>query len=155
MWQKDGYTFDAGPTVITDPPCLEELWALSGQTMADDVTLEPVTPFYRLMWNDGTAFDYSQRRRSAGESRSPRSIPADVAGYRRFLDYAAGVYQEGYVKLGAMPFLDFAVDAQGRAGDDAATRRGGRSIRSCQASSATKSCARRCRSTPCWSAAIR
>lgn len=26
VWEKDGFTFDAGPTVITDPPCLHELW---------------------------------------------------------------------------------------------------------------------------------
>ena len=57
VWKKDGFTFDAGPTVITDPNCLEELWGLSGQKLADDVTLEPVMPFYRLMWNDGTVFD--------------------------------------------------------------------------------------------------
>jgi phytoene desaturase len=107
VWHRDGFTFDAGPTVITDPDCLKELWALSGQDMADDVTLEPVMPFYRLMWNDGTVFDYSN-----DDAELDRQIaaldPADVAGYRRFLDYSAGVYREGYVKLGAVPFLDFA-----------------------------------------------
>ena len=106
VWQKDGYTFDAGPTVITDPPCLEELWALSGQKMADDVTLAPVSPFYRLMWNDGTAFDYTNDDEALEKSIAALD-PDDVAGYRRFLDYADGVYQEGYVKLGAVPFLDF------------------------------------------------
>jgi phytoene desaturase len=106
VWHRDGFTFDAGPTVITDPDCLKELWALSGQDMAADVTLEPVMPFYRLMWNDGTVFDYSN-----DDTELDRQIaaldPADVAGYRRFLDYSAGVYREGYVKLGAVPFLDF------------------------------------------------
>ena len=58
-WEKDGFTFDGGPTVITDPPCLEELWALSGHKMADDIELMPVFPFYRLNWPDGTNFDYS------------------------------------------------------------------------------------------------
>jgi hypothetical protein len=56
---KIGFTFDGGPTVITDPPCLEELWALSGHKMSDDVELMPVFPFYRLNWPDGTNFDYS------------------------------------------------------------------------------------------------
>jgi phytoene desaturase len=107
VWHKEGHVFDAGPTVITDPPCLEQLWALSGQRMADDVTLEPVTPFYRLMWNDGISFDYSNDD-GALEAAIASLDPADVAGYRRFLDYAAGVYQEGYVKLGAVPFLHFA-----------------------------------------------
>ena len=99
VWQKDGYTFDAGPTVITDPPCLEELWALSGQKMADDVTLAPVSPFSRLMWNDGTAFDYSND--DALEKRIAALNPDDVAGYHRFLKYAERL-PEGYVKLGAV-----------------------------------------------------
>ncbi|MEO7813833.1 MAG: phytoene desaturase family protein, partial [Sphingomicrobium sp.] len=107
VWHKDGYTFDAGPTVITDPPCLEELWALSGSKMADDVTLAPVSPFYRLMWNDGVQFDYSNDD-VALEKAIAQLNPDDVAGYHRFLKYAEGVYQEGYVKLGAVPFLDFA-----------------------------------------------
>src|SRR3546814_7157129 len=58
-WKRDGFTLDAGPTVITDPPCLEELWALSGQKMAEDVDMIPGMPFYRLNWPDGTHFDYS------------------------------------------------------------------------------------------------
>ncbi|ATP17235.1 hypothetical protein BV87_01745 [Sphingobium yanoikuyae] len=52
-WEREGYIFDAGPTVITDPACLEELWMLSGNRMDEDVTLKPVSPFYRLVWNDG------------------------------------------------------------------------------------------------------
>ena len=107
VWKKDGFTFDAGPTVITDPNCLEELWGLSGQKLADDVTLEPVMPFYRLMWNDGTVFDYSNDDSSLTKQIAALN-PADVEGYRKFLRYSAGVFEEGYVKLGAVPFLDFA-----------------------------------------------
>ncbi|MBB6427928.1 phytoene desaturase [Sphingopyxis sp. JAI128] len=106
-WQKDGFTFDAGPTVITDPPCLEELWALSGQNMASDVELVPVAPFYRLNWPDGTNFDYSNDE-AALRAEIARLHPADVAGYDRFLEYSKGVYEQGYVKLGAVAFLDFA-----------------------------------------------
>jgi phytoene desaturase len=106
-WERDGFVFDAGPTVITDPACLQELWALSGRDMAADVALEPVMPFYRLNWVDGTNFDYSN-----DEAQLTREIaklnPDDVAGYQRFLQYSAGVYEEGYVKLGHVAFLDFA-----------------------------------------------
>src|SRR5688572_8932732 len=59
FWQRDGFTFDAGPTAITDPARLRELWELTGHAMADDVELLPVTPFYRLSWPDGTSFDIS------------------------------------------------------------------------------------------------
>ncbi|MBA4764091.1 MAG: phytoene desaturase [Erythrobacter sp.] len=100
------FTFDAGPTVITDPDCLRELWALTGHDMADDIEIMPVMPFYRLNWPDGTNFDYSN-----DEEQLFRGIaelnPGDVAGYQRFLEYAEGVYEEGYVKLGHVPFLDF------------------------------------------------
>ncbi len=106
VWKQDGYTFDAGPTVITDPACLEELWALSGSRMADDVTLLPVDPFYRLIWNDGTVFNYSNDEAQLN-AEIAQLDPADVAGYARFVEYAKGVYEEGYVKLGAVPFLDF------------------------------------------------
>ena len=106
-WVRDGFTFDAGPTVITDPPCLEELWALSGQKMAADVDLLPVMPFYRLNWPDGTNFDYSNDE-AALRAEIAKLHPADVAGYDRFLEYSKGVYEQGYVKLGAVAFLDFA-----------------------------------------------
>lgn len=106
FWERDGFTFDAGPTVITDPACLRELWALSGRDMADDVTLVPISPFYRLHWPDGTIFDYSNDE-AALNAEIVKLNPVDLAGYRRFLDYSAGVYREGYLKLGAVPFLDF------------------------------------------------
>ena len=101
------FTFDAGPTVITDPACLEELWALSGNRMADDVVLEAVQPFYRLHWPDSTSFDYTNDDEVL-RAEIAKLNPADVAGYGRFLDYSAGVYREGYEKLGHVAFLDFA-----------------------------------------------
>ena len=106
-WVKDGFTFDAGPTVITDPPCLQELWALTGQDMAADVDLTPVMPFYRLNWPDGTSFDYSNDE-AALRAEIAKLHPADVEGYDRFLAYSKGVHEQGYVKLGAVAFLDFA-----------------------------------------------
>jgi phytoene desaturase len=106
VWEREGFTFDAGPTVITDPNCLKELWALSGHDLAEDVTLMPVTPFYRLNWPDGTNFDYSNDD-PALMREIAKLDPADVDGYKRFLDYSAGVYREGYEKLGHVAFLDF------------------------------------------------
>lgn len=107
VWERDGFVFDAGPTVITDPPCLQELWALSGRSMDDDVTLAPVMPFYRLNWPDGTNFDYSNDEPQLA-AEIAKLDPADVDGYRRFLDYSTGVYTEGYEKLGHVAFLDLA-----------------------------------------------
>lgn len=106
-WERDGFTFDAGPTVVTDPPCLKELWALSGHDMAEDVELMPVKPFYRLNWTDGTNFDYTNDE-AILNAEIAKLNPRDVAGYADFLKFSAGVFEEGYVKLGSVPFLDFA-----------------------------------------------
>lgn len=105
-WQRDGFTFDAGPTVITDPPCLEELWALSGQKVSDDVDLMPVKPFYRLNWPDGTDYDYANDE-DALRAEIRKISPGDVEGYEKFQEYSRGVEREGYQKLGAVAFQSF------------------------------------------------
>jgi phytoene desaturase len=106
FWEKDGFTFDAGPTVLTAPDTLKELWRLSGRDIGEDVKLVPVSPFYRLSWPDGTRFDYSNDDRQL-RGELARLSPEDVEGYRRFLAYSAGVYEDGYLKLGHVAFLDF------------------------------------------------
>ncbi|MFM8494707.1 MAG: phytoene desaturase [Planctomycetia bacterium] len=106
VYEDGGYIFDAGPTVITAPHCLEELFELSGRRMSDYVRLLPVTPLYRLQWTDGVAFDYVADE--AGLIEQVRRVnPADVDGYRRFADYARQVFAKGYEELGAVPFLHF------------------------------------------------
>ncbi|ARU16358.1 phytoene desaturase [Croceicoccus marinus] len=105
-WERDGFTFDAGPTVITDPDCLRALWKLTDHDMEEDVELVPVMPFYRLNWEDGTNFDYSNDNAQLAREIAKLN-PDDLAGYEEFLQYSEGVWREGYVKLGHVPFLDF------------------------------------------------
>jgi phytoene desaturase len=105
-WNRQGFVFDAGPTVITDPPCLEELWALSGSSIEQDVDLMPVKPFYRLNWPDGTQYDYSNDEEEL-RAEIRKIAPDDLAGYEKFQAYSQGVEKEGYQKLGSVAFLDF------------------------------------------------
>ena len=106
VYQDQGFTFDAGPTVITDPTAIEELFTLAGKRMADYVDLLPVTPFYRLCWEDGQVFDYDNVQARL-EAQIARFNPRDVEGYRRFYAYSRAVFKEGYLKLGTVPFLSF------------------------------------------------
>jgi phytoene desaturase len=106
VYEDQGFTFDAGPTVITDPDCLRELFALTGKSLEDYVELMDVMPFYRLLWEDGYSFNYSNDL-SLNEQQIAAKNPADVEGYKRFLDYADDVLKEGYIKLGTVPFLNF------------------------------------------------
>ncbi len=106
VYKDAGFTFDAGPTVITDPTCLQELFALSGRRLEDYVELLPVAPFYQLRWEDGAVFDYVNDQAEL-DRQIARFSPADVAGYKRFLAYSERLLAEGYVKLGHVPFPDF------------------------------------------------
>jgi phytoene desaturase len=106
VYEQQGFTFDAGPTVITAPECLEELFQIAGRRMADYVELLPVTPFYRLLWDDGDSFDYvgdaAEMRAQIG-ARNPR----DAQGYSDFVAYTKRAFQKGYTELAATPFLRF------------------------------------------------
>jgi len=106
VWEDEGFIFDAGPTVITDPDCLKELFTISGRKIEDYVELMPVNPFYRLVWEDGDVFDYVNDQAELDRQIAARN-PADVEGYRKFHAYSEELYQKGYVELGAVPFLDF------------------------------------------------
>jgi phytoene desaturase len=103
VYREGGHVFDGGPTVITAPQCIEELFALGGRAMGDYVEMLPVRPFYRLLWSDGDGFDYDGDLYDTIRARSP----SDAEGYRRFVDYSRRVYDKGYDELGAAPFLHF------------------------------------------------
>ena len=101
--RQGGHTFDAGPTIITVPSLFEELWALAGRRLADDITLKKLDPFYRIRFADGDHFDYSgDPDRMRAEVR--RVCASDAAGYERFMKEADHCYKLGFVALGAKAF---------------------------------------------------
>ena len=101
--RQDGFTFDAGPTVITAPFLLEELWTLCGRRMADDIDLRPVAPYYRIRFDSGECFDYSGDPQ-AMRAEVARFAPGDVAGYERFLAASEAIYKVGFEQLGHVAF---------------------------------------------------
>lgn len=107
VYEDEGFVFDAGPTVITALPCIEELFDVAGRRMQDAVEMLPVRPFYRLLWEDGDRFDYSSDLSDMLAQMRARS-PQDADGYLRFLDYSRRVFAKGYEELAAAPFLRFA-----------------------------------------------
>jgi phytoene desaturase len=103
VYRQDGYTFDAGPTIITAPFLLEDLWQLCGRRLADDVELRPVAPYYRIRFDDGTAFDYSGDPK-AMRAEVARLAPGDVEGYEEFMRASERIFRVGFEQLGHVPF---------------------------------------------------
>ncbi len=101
--QQDGFTFDAGPTIITMPHFLEELFTLCGKQMKDHVDLRLMSPFYRIRFDDGTHFDYSNDD-AAMEAEIAKFNPADVQGFKRLMKASDKCFDLGFVELGAIPF---------------------------------------------------
>ena len=103
VFRQDGFSFDAGPTVITAPFLLEELFALSGRKMEEYLTLKPVDPWYRVVFPDGRSFDYvGDEERTIDQIR--KFNPRDVDGWRRLKAHADDIYSVGFEKLADVPF---------------------------------------------------
>lgn len=103
VFRQEGFTFDAGPTIVTAPFLFEELWALCGRRFADDVELRHMSPFYRIRFEDGSTFDTSDDP-EAMQREVARFSPADVAGYERFLRVSEETFKIGFERLGHVPF---------------------------------------------------
>jgi phytoene desaturase len=103
VFRQDGFTFDAGPTIITAPFLFEELWRLCNRNLADDVELRSMHPFYRIQFDDGSILDCSADDASMAEQIN-RFAPADLDGYRRFLQASEAIYKVAFERLGAVPF---------------------------------------------------
>ena len=103
VYRQDGFTFDAGPTIVTAPFLLEELWKLCGRKLSDDVTLVPVSPFYRIRFQDGSNFDYSGDARAMRDEIA-RFSPGDVDGYDAYMKASEEIFKVGFERLGDVPF---------------------------------------------------
>jgi phytoene desaturase len=96
---QGGHRFDLGPTIVTVPQSLRELWAACGRDFNRDVTLVPMDPFYKILWQDGSTFTARQGD-AAMEAEVARLSPGDLAGYRAFLRDAEKRYLFGFEDLG-------------------------------------------------------
>jgi phytoene desaturase len=103
VFRQDGFTFDAGPTIVTAPFLFEELWQLCGRRLADEVDLRPISPFYQIRFHDGAVFNYSGDV-DAMRAEVARFNPADVRGYERFMAASERIYEVGFEQLGRVPF---------------------------------------------------
>jgi len=103
VYRQDGYTFDAGPTIITAPYLFEDLWKLCGKRLADDVTFQALDPFYDVRFDDGDVFRYTVDLEQM-RAQIARIEPDDVAGFDRFLQRSREIYEVAFRDLAEQPF---------------------------------------------------
>jgi phytoene desaturase len=103
VYRQNGFVFDGGPTVITAPFLLEELWELCGKRMSDRIDMRSVSPFYRVRFHDGQVFDY-QGDAEVMREQIRKFNPDDVEGYERFLRMSEQIFKVGFEQLSHVPF---------------------------------------------------
>ncbi len=107
VYEQNGFRFDGGPTVITAPWLIEELFALAGRNPADYLTLLPLDPFYRIFFHDGDSFEYTgDQARMLAEIRRTSLFPADPAGYLELSELTEKIFAKGFTELADTPFLN-------------------------------------------------
>lgn len=107
VFKQDGFTFDAGPTIITAPFVLEELWKFAGRNFHDDVKLKSLDPFYVIRFDDGSTFT-NRDNVAAMREEVARISPEDVKGYEAFMRESEAIYKVGFEQLGHVPFASLA-----------------------------------------------
>jgi phytoene desaturase len=109
VFKDQGFTFDAGPTVVTAPYLFDELFELVGRRREDYVEFLPVDPFYRVEFDPsqgGGHFDYvGEEERILEQIR--KFNPADVDGYLKMVDHMRRIFEVGYMQLADVPFGKF------------------------------------------------
>ena len=80
VFEKNGFKFDAGPTVITAPYLINELFQLFGKKAEDYLNIKPLQTWYQFVFEDGYKFDYSGDEKEMKRQISEVS-DEDVDGY--------------------------------------------------------------------------
>jgi len=103
VFKKNGFTFDAGPTVITAPYLIEELFELFNKKPRDYMKLTPLNTWYRFIFEDGDKFDYS-----GDEEKMKKQIREinedDVKGYEKLVKFTKKIFDKGFTELADVPF---------------------------------------------------
>jgi phytoene desaturase len=106
VFERNGFKHDAGPTVITAPFLLEELFTLFQEKLEDHIKLVPLTPWYRFYFSDKTTFDYGGTLEDT-LAEIDKIEPKDKAGYLKLLKHSQNIFDIAFTKLSATPFHQF------------------------------------------------
>ena len=103
VFKKNGFTFDGGPTVITAPYLINELFELFNKNPKEYINLVPLKTWYRFVFDDGLSFDYSGNE-SQMKNQIERISKDDVIGYQNLLKFTKKIFDKGFSELADVPF---------------------------------------------------
>ena len=103
VFKKNGFTFDGGPTVITAPHLIYELFHLFNKNPQNYIKISPLDTWYRFVFEDGFKFDYSGNEQNM-KDQIKKINPEDVVGYEKLINFTKKIFDKGFTELSAVPF---------------------------------------------------
>ena len=103
VFKKNNFIYDGGPTVVTAPYLLEELFALFNKNISDYVKIVPLELWYRFVFEDGSSFDYSGNEVSM-KNQIENLSKDDFSGYEKLLSFTEKIFDKGFTELSTKPF---------------------------------------------------
>ena len=103
VFKKNGFTFDGGPTVITAPYLINELFDLFKKDPKDYIKLTPLKIWYQFIFEDKTKFDYSGDE-SEMKNQIQKINKTDVRGYEKLVNFTKKIFDKGFTELADVPF---------------------------------------------------
>ena len=103
VFKKGEFIYDGGPTVITAPYLLEELFLLFNKKIADYVNIVPLNLWYRFVFSDGETFDYSGNKKLM-ENEIKKFSASDLKGYYNLVNFTEKIFNKGFTDLSDKPF---------------------------------------------------
>ena len=103
VFKKNGFIFDGGPTVITAPYLIYELFEIFNKKPEDYIKIKPLDIWYRFLFEDGASFDYSGNEVSM-KSQIEKISKNDVKGYENLLKFTQKIFDKGFSELADVPF---------------------------------------------------
>ena len=103
VFKKNGFTFDGGPTVITAPYLINELFELFNKNPKDYIEIIPLKTWYRFVFEDGMKFDYSGNEDEM-KMQIEKVNKEDVKGYENLVKFTKKIFDKGFLELSDVPF---------------------------------------------------
>ena len=106
VFKRGNFVYDGGPTVITAPYLIEELFSLFNKKISNYVKIVPLDLWYRFVFNDGETFDYSGNEKSM-EKEIKKFSEKDYEGYNKLVKFTEKIFDKGFTDLSDKPFNNF------------------------------------------------
>ena len=93
VFKKNGFTYDGGPTVITAPYLINELFELFKKNPNDYIKLAPLKIWYQFVFEDNSKFNYSGDEFEMKKQIREINVD-DVEGYEKLVNFTKKIFEK-------------------------------------------------------------